>query len=341
MNYYYFDPSGQKQGPVDNQQLQALVTQRIIMPESQLETEDSHKEAAGQIPGLTFPEVTPSETPPVETNPFTGPALTESNPFTTPAPQGTSINKIIEVAKQKTVEFVRRSTPIVQAGLNVMIRGVRHGTTIGKERFMRLDRRGRLAVIVGAIFLVLVGGWWMMGSNTDSPRESALADYQKLAKQGDADAQYELGISYLNGKDVVKNEIEAVKWFRKAAERGHAKAQCRLGTCYRFGEGVLEDRAEAAKWFRKAAEQGDKRAQFYLAMRYKDGDGVVQDQVEAAKWFRKAAEQGELEAQYFLGLGYMVGIGVQEDRIEGVKWLSKAAEQGHEKAKESLDRWLR
>ena len=42
-----------------------------------------------------------------------------------------------------------------------------------------------------------------------------------LAKQGEAYAQYNLGLIYFKGEGVPKNDTEAVKWFRKAADQGH------------------------------------------------------------------------------------------------------------------------
>ena len=47
-----------------------------------------------------------------------------------------------------------------------------------------------------------------------------------------------------------------MKWYRKAADQGLAEAQYNLGVAYLEGSGVGKDRAEAAKWFRRAADQG-------------------------------------------------------------------------------------
>ena len=52
----------------------------------------------------------------------------------------------------------------------------------------------------------------------------AVECYQKSAKQGHADAQYNLGVCYYNGYGVPQSYSEAVKWFRKAAEQGQAEA---------------------------------------------------------------------------------------------------------------------
>ncbi len=76
------------------------------------------------------------------------------------------------------------------------------------------------------------------------------------AAQGDADAQFNLGVMYENGQGVPQGYAEAVKWYRKAAEQGFAPAQHNLGVMYQKGQGVPQGEAEAVKWWRKAAEQG-------------------------------------------------------------------------------------
>ena len=55
----------------------------------------------------------------------------------------------------------------------------------------------------------------------------------------------------------VGNYAEAVKWYRIAAEQGDADAQFNLGLLYNNGDGVTQNYTEAAKWYHKAAEQGD------------------------------------------------------------------------------------
>ena len=72
--------------------------------------------------------------------------------------------------------------------------------------------------------------------------------------------QHSLGCMYETGRGVEQNE-EAVKWFQKAAEQGNATAQYILGVAYAEGKGVEQDYKEAVKWFQKAAEQGHAEAQ--------------------------------------------------------------------------------
>ena len=49
------------------------------------------------------------------------------------------------------------------------------------------------------------------------------------AEQGDADAQFNLGVLYKNGRGVAVDAVKAALWFRLAADQGHASAQFSLG----------------------------------------------------------------------------------------------------------------
>ena len=55
-NYFYFNQTNTRQGPVDEQQLQDLAAQDIIAPDTRMETDTGHTGVAGQIPGL-FPSL--------------------------------------------------------------------------------------------------------------------------------------------------------------------------------------------------------------------------------------------------------------------------------------------
>ncbi len=83
----------------------------------------------------------------------------------------------------------------------------------------------------------------------------------------------------------------ALREWKPLAEQGDASAQYNLGLMYDSGEGVPEDDKEAAKWYRRAAEQEDADAQTNLALMYGKGKGVPQDYVLAYMWINLAAAQ--------------------------------------------------
>ena len=58
-----------------------------------------------------------------------------------------------------------------------------------------------------------------------------------LAKKGLAQAQYNLGVMYGNGKGVAKDYSKAIKWWNLAADQGNGKAQYNLGLMHEKGKG--------------------------------------------------------------------------------------------------------
>src|SRR6266853_736720 len=85
--------------------------------------------------------------------------------------------------------------------------------------------------------------------------QKPIEEVKAKAEAGDAESQVELGRRYDKGEGVVKDQVEAVKWYRKAVEQNDVKAQFALGFCFYAGEGVAKDYVEAVKWYRRAAEQ--------------------------------------------------------------------------------------
>ena len=65
---------------------------------------------------------------------------------------------------------------------------------------------------------------------------------------------------YDDGKGVPQDDAEAVRWYRKAAEQGDADAQNNLGMHYLEGRGVPQDNVQAYMWLSLAAMRGDKKA---------------------------------------------------------------------------------
>ena len=92
---------------------------------------------------------------------------------------------------------------------------------------------------------------------------TALREWRPLAEQGNALAQYNLGVMYDNGRGVPQDYAEAMKWYRKAAAQGHAWALWTLGGIYENGLAVPQDYVEAHKWYNLAAAQGNKTAAKY------------------------------------------------------------------------------
>ena len=121
---------------------------------------------------------------------------------------------------------------------------------------------------------------------------TALREWQPLAEQGQALAQYNLGLLYANGQGVSKDDAQAQQWYEKAAAQGHADAQVNLGILYDYGRGVEQDYKKAVYWYRLSAKQGNELAQRQLGLMFERGDGVPQDYVQAYMWYTLGAANG-------------------------------------------------
>jgi hypothetical protein len=130
----------------------------------------------------------------------------------------------------------------------------------------------------------------------DDPR-LAFRLFLRLAMEGSANAQYQLGHMFFGGEGVREDEALAARWYRTAAEQGHAKAQCDYAWCLDAGVGVPCDLVQSAAWLRRSAQQGNRNAQYALGMAYERGEGGMPHDIgRAVHWYRLAAVQRHEEA---------------------------------------------
>lgn len=156
----------------------------------------------------------------------------------------------------------------------------------------------------------------------DESDAGRITELSAMAKQGNAQAQFNLATCYL----VARNYQLAAFWYQKAAGLGLAEAQFNLGVLFSDGKGVARNLQQAVFWYRKAAEQGFLYAQFNLAECYDQGNGVAPDAQQAVSWYRKAAAQGDAAASFALGVSYYEGKGVVRDVDQAKIWFGKARE---------------
>jgi len=127
-----------------------------------------------------------------------------------------------------------------------------------------------------------------------------------LARAGDPEAQYRLGLLYGRGKGVLGNLGDAIVWYRRAAEQGHAEAQHQLSLAYLHGGHA---HYEVGRWYDAAAEIDKNAADNNLELMFPNGISVPQDHPEALRWSIAAAAQGLAEAQANTGMMYARGGG--------------------------------
>lgn len=97
---------------------------------------------------------------------------------------------------------------------------------------------------------------------------------------------------YTEGIGVTKNYVEATRWWKKAAEQGHVNAQHNLGIYYVVGKGVEKDDQKGYKLLLLAAGSGHEKAKEVKADLEADLDSLdkVMGSMAAVKWRQKREE---------------------------------------------------
>ncbi len=190
----------------------------------------------------------------------------------------------------------------------------------------------------------------------------------ELAEEGNARAQYYLGVCYYSGMLSYNGENheaacdydEAERWLLAAARQGHTSAYSILGSLYSSSTGMRNEQ-EAIKWYKKAVYAGQSYVAEDLARLGVTWDPVTrsvrsavpldlhasEEEMEAATRadLLPLAEAGNAWAQYYLGECYRSGKlsydnsdgwWMRRDRGAAERWLLKAAERGYFQAYISL-----
>ena len=71
-----------------------------------------------------------------------------------------------------------------------------------------------------------------------------------------------------------------------AGQQGNADAQYNLGIFYRLGIGVNQDFQESLNWYKLASKQGHTASQNNLSLLYEEGIATRQDILDAIKFYR-------------------------------------------------------
>src|SRR5262245_33053739 len=102
------------------------------------------------------------------------------------------------------------------------------------------------------------------------------------------------------------------------ANKGNADAQNEIGATYINGINGKPDYAQALAWYKKAVAQNHMGAQYNLAGMYLEGKGVKQDAQKAYQLYSQAAKQDLYDAQYKVALMQISGTGTTENKKQGL-----------------------
>jgi len=251
---------------------------------------------------------------------------------------GTVLDRLVEIIPKAPPETPLRQDPATGALVSSSVRPEPSVHTIrdalGEPEAVApeplkgsLARRLHLGVLILAVILATVGlgrllvptveRRWL--KNPDSPAASQTAvpavslqnpapsgggkktpeDLRRLAEQGDADAQWNMGVLYHTGEGVPQDDAQAVQWFERAAEQGHLPAQASLGAYYWAGRGVPRDLSKAYFWSLLALTQGDESMKSRLEplASQMTRSQVLAARQQAEEWIREHARKARPDAK--------------------------------------------
>jgi|GEM_PF-2810560 len=154
----------------------------------------------------------------------------------------------------------------------------------------------------------------------------AIVILDDLAKKGNAQANYYLGmIYYKGGKDELQSNTElALEYFKKSAELGCPDSYSWVGYFLEYGYGGEQNLQEAARWYTKGIDKGDsgsmirKSALINKEVIHEDAQG------DALSLLKKAADLYNIRAFHELARYYLIiGLRHKEKKyfIEATKWI--------------------
>jgi len=106
----------------------------------------------------------------------------------------------------------------------------------------------RRQLVCGALLLVACGA-----CSRSSARHNPIEEPIHEARDGDVDAQFEVGVRVADSPGGTSDFGQAAVWFRRAADSGHPGAQAALGVMLHRGQGIERNDAESIKWLTLAA----------------------------------------------------------------------------------------
>lgn len=176
----------------------------------------------------------------------------------------------------------------------------------------QLSRSRNLVLIAAVATVAFVVAWlfatWSGGNNprsipvshepakavsppntTTSATAGTLEGMRRLAEQGDALAEFGMGVRYHSGEDVPQDYAEAFRWFSLAAEQGNVPAQATVGAYYWAGRGTPVDLVKAYFWSVLAETGGDEASKQRVALLASrlSRDQVLAAQQQANDWIKQ------------------------------------------------------
>lgn len=175
-----------------------------------------------------------------------------------------------------------------------------------------------------------LGCCYMEGRGVAQNIKQALQYYRMSVECREPEGICRLAEYYMAQKYNEKAVAAAIKLYQLAAQLGNAEAQAKLGICFLKGEGVARNEKQAFHWLQKAAESKNFYwSGYYLAKCYIEGIGIQKNEQLGFEILRSTVEQGSInyiKARELLAECYREGIGTTKKRRKAEQLLNGLTE---------------
>ena len=133
---------------------------------------------------------------------------------------------------------------------------------------------------------------------------------QRIEKNNDPEAMYQLGCKYTHGMDgCTVDKSKAFELFLRATEHGCAQANNNLAVAYQNGEGIEQDTKKAIHHWQVAAMNGNDDSRCYLAMM----EARCGNMDRAMKHYMISAKCGHDKSLEMVNKGFRLGFVTKDD----------------------------
>ena len=183
--------------------------------------------------------------------------------------------------------------------------------------------------------LVRLGGAYKYGDGVRSDMDQAVNYYeQAILLDGNDEGLLDLGLCYLHGDGVPQDYRKGYEIMIRSAKQGNSMARYNMGWMYQNGRGVIKDLDQALRWYELAAGGYYLKAYTNLtAICYEK-----KDYERMISWTERYLALGEPKAFFRMGCYLIEGTGVVKDINKGIEYLNKAAEKDEPMAHNELSR---
>lgn len=160
------------------------------------------------------------------------------------------------------------------------------------------------------------------GNGVERDLDKAADLFGRSAKLGHMAALRELGVLYLNTRQLMK----ALEVFDEGVAKGDTLSYFYAGKLLMEGRDIVADKQAAVGYLAKADSLGFAPASFYLSQCYAKGQGVKADSVKSRLYLQRAALEGMLVAQWEYAEAFLKGDG--RSMAQALQWMDVAVENG-------------